>query len=325
MAEKNVTPSRFNLPIKAGLLVLIIIGIVILAGVFTSVYTVDETELAVVLRFGKFHTTAGAGLHTRLPFGIDKVEKVPIKVQTMEFGYRTTRADKVTEYARGDFSNETEMLTGDLNIVNVEWSIQYKISDPRAWLFNVEYKEETIRDISQSVINRLVGDRAILRVIGAERDKIGSTAVDEMNNILQGYDMGLTITQIQLQNTRPPKGDVQAAFDDVNVATQDMNTLINQGKEEYNKIIPKAKGEASKILLDAEAYSAGRINGALGDVQKYLAILDQWKKSPAVTEKRLMIEMFEEAFLNSAGTTLIDKNLNNNSLILKNLQQGGKQ
>ena len=204
MSERNVTPMKFKLPIKPVYIILIIIGILILSGVFTSVYTVDQTELAVVLRLGKYHSTVGAGLHAKLPFGIDLVNKVPIKVQTMEFGYRTEQADIKTAYAYGDFSNETEMLTGDLNIVNVEWSIQYKINDPRAWLFNVEYKEQTIRDISQSVINRLVGDRAILSVIGSERDKIGAIAIDEMNKILQGYEMGLTITQIQLQNTRPP-------------------------------------------------------------------------------------------------------------------------
>jgi membrane protease subunit HflK len=138
--------------------------------------------------------------------------------------------------------------------------------------------------------------------------------------------MGLTITQIQLQNTRPPSGDVQAAFDDVNVATQDMNTLINEGKEEYNKIIPKAKGEASKIVLDAEAYAAERVNRANGDVARFIAVRDEWKRNKEVTEKRLQIEMFEEVFQNAEGPTLIDKNLSDNFLSLKNLlPQGGSQ
>ena len=202
------------------------------------------------------------------------------------------------------------MLTGDLNIVDVEWIIQYRINDPRAWLFSVSDRQKTIRDISQSVINSLVGDRLILGVIGPDRQTIQDSAVSMMNVIFSNYNLGITVTQVQLQNIVPPAG-VQDAFEDVNKAIQDMNRLINEGKEAYNAEIPKAKGQADQLIEIAQGYSTERVNKAKGDVARFVSVLDEYRKAPDVTRKRLYFEMMNEVFADSQGVDLIDKSLSN--------------
>jgi membrane protease subunit HflK len=202
------------------------------------------------------------------------------------------------------------MLTGDLNIVDVEWIIQYRINDPKAWLFTVSDRQKTIRDISQSVLNNLVGDRLILGVIGPDRQKIQDNAVIMMNEIFSKYDLGITVTQVQLQNIVPPAG-VQDAFEDVNKAIQDMNRLINEGKEAYNAEIPKAKGQADQLIEIAQGYSTERVNKAKGDVARFASVLDEYRKAPDVTRKRLYYEMMNEVFEGNEGVDLIDKSLSN--------------
>jgi membrane protease subunit HflK len=180
-------------------------------------------------------------MHYKLPFGIDKAYHVKTKVvQTEQFGFRTLRSGVETVYSDQAFPDESTMLTGDLNIVDVEWIIQYRIVDPKAWLFNVQERTNTIRDVSRSVINMLVGDRTILDIIGPERTAIELEGAELMNSTLKGYGLGIDIIAVKLQNIVPPKG-VQEAFEDVNKAIQDMNRLINEGKEAYNAEIPKAR------------------------------------------------------------------------------------
>jgi membrane protease subunit HflK len=204
------------------------------------------------------------------------------------------------------------MLTGDLNIIDVEWIIQYRIDDPKAWLFNVheDVRAITIRDVSQSVINTLVGDRAILDVIGPERTAIETNAVVMMNDKLKEFGTGVTITNVQLQNIVPPKG-VQSAFEDVNKAIQDMNRLINEGKEAYNTEIPKASGDAEKMLLEAQGYATERVNEAKGDVARFNAVYAEYRKAPEVTRKRLYLETMNSVFNKDTGTTLVDKKIGN--------------
>jgi membrane protease subunit HflK len=246
-----------------------------------------------------------------LPFGIQKAFIVKTKViQTESFGFRTLKSGVVTQYSNKSFGDESTMLTGDLNIVDVEWIIQYRITDPRAWLFNISDQQKTIRDISQSVINRLVGDRRILGVIGPDRQTIQDTAVTMMNSIFTRYGLGIVVTQVQLQNIVPPKG-VQDAFEDVNKAIQDMNRLINEGKEAYNNEIPKAKGQADQILEISRGYATERVNKARGDVARFISVLDEYRKAPDVTRKRLYFEMVDQVFADSRGVELIDKELSN--------------
>ncbi|MCR5766015.1 MAG: protease modulator HflK, partial [Treponema sp.] len=171
---------------------LIILGLIVVAG-FSSFYVVDETEQAVITRLGKYTETVGAGLHVKLPFGLDKNYNVPVKVvQTEQFGFKTIKAGRNNEY-KNNISAESTMLTGDLNIVDVEWIIQYRIVDPKQWLFGVYEKENTIRDISRSVINELVGDRAILTIMSSERSNIEILALDKMNDYFKNLGLGINV------------------------------------------------------------------------------------------------------------------------------------
>jgi len=311
MPDPVFKPKMPKIKLNAPVIIIAAITVALILFLSTSFIVVDQTENAVITTFGKYSKTLGAGLHYKLPFGIQKAYLVKTKVvQTETFGFRTIKSGVNTQYSDQKFPNESTMLTGDLNIVDVEWIIQYRITDPRAWLFNVSDKQKTIRDISQSVINRLIGDRLILGVIGPDRQSIQDNAVQMMNGIFKKYDLGIEITQVQLQNIVPPSG-VQDAFEDVNKSIQDMNRLINEGKEAYNAEIPKAKGQADQILEIAQGYSTERVNMAKGDVARFVSVLDEYRKSPDVTRKRLYYEMMNEVFSGSTEVELIDKSFKN--------------
>jgi len=300
--SQNITPA----------IALIAIVVIVLLIIFsTSFIVVDQTERAVITTFGKFTRVAEPGLAFKWPFGIQKAYHVKTEiVQTEQFGFRTDKAGVVTQYSPKEFPEESTMLTGDLNIVSVEWIIQYRIIDPKAWLFNVSDRHKTIRDISQSVVNLLVGDRTILGVIGPERTAIQETAVQMMNEKFNEFGLGIRVTQVQLQNIVPPKG-VQDAFEDVNKAIQDMNRLVNEGKESYNSEIPKAQGQAEQVKEVALGYAAERVNKAKGDVARFNSVYDEYRKAPEVTRQRLYYEMIEDVFKGEKDVQLIDKRFSN--------------
>jgi membrane protease subunit HflK len=328
--ERNVTPPKLPFTLQPKTVFLVAAAVAVIAIALTSFFVVDQTEEAVVLRFGKFARIAGPGPNFKWPLGIEKNYNVPTSVyQNMNFGFRTQQpggSGYSTVYSNQDFSSESNMLTGDLNIVDVEWSIQFRVSDARAWLFNIEKREETIRDITRSVVNQLVGDRAILEILVSERTAIEVQAQELMNEIFKSYDFGITITTVKLQNVAPPKGQVQDAFEDVNVAIQDMNRLINEGKQEYNKDIPRAQGEAQQIIQIARGYAAERENRAMGDVARFNSVLAEYQRNRAITRSRLYYEMIEDVFKNETDVNLIDRNLRN-FIPLQNLGrgQGGAQ
>ena len=314
--EKKVKRARKHIG-TALFIWLIILAAAVAAG-FSSFYVVDETENAVITRLGKYTKTVESGLHAKLPFGIDRAYTVPVKVvQTEQFGFKTVKAGRNNEY-KNNISNESTMLTGDLNIVDVEWIIQYRIVDPKQWLFGVYEKQQTIRDISRSVINTLVGDRAILAVMGSERTNIENLALDMMNENFKQLGLGINVIAVKLQNIVPPSG-VQDAFEDVNKATQDMNRFINEGKEAYNAEIPRAQGEADRQLQVAEGYAAERVNMAKGDVARFNAVYEEYKRSPKVTKERIYLETMDEIFGSEKKPQLIDSELDN-LLPVKNLK-----
>ncbi len=311
MPDPVIKPFKPKLSLKGPLVTVVIAAIAVLIFLSTSFIIVDQTESAVITTFGKYSKTLGAGLHYKLPFGIQKSQVVKTKVvQTESFGFRTIKAGVVTQYSEQKYPEESTMLTGDLNIVDVEWIIQFRIVDPRAWLFNVQDRQKTIRDISQSVISRLIGDRLILGVIGPDRPVIQEEAIGMMNAMFSQYGLGIVVDQVQLQNIIPPAG-VQDAFEDVNKAIQDMNRLINEGKEAYNAEIPKANGQADQIVEIAQGYGAERVNKAKGDVARFVSVYDEYRKAPAVTRERLYYEMIDEVFAGSENLELIDKAFNN--------------
>ena len=312
--------------IKQTIVFVILVFAIVL--VFASFYKVDATEQAVITRFGKYIKTVSPGLHMKIPFGIEKNYNVPVKVvQTEQFGFSTQKSSRNDNY---NYSKESTMLTGDLNIVDVEWIIQYKITNPSDWLFKVNDKRQTIRDISQSVINTLVGDRAILDVMGIERSSIQNQAQIKMNEYFEQLGLGINVIAVQLQNVVPPRG-VQDAFEDVNMASQDMERYINEGKEAYNAQIPLSQGIADQQIQIAEGYAIDRVNRAKGDVARFNAIYSEYQKAPSVTRERLYLEMMEEIFKNTKNAVIIDKELQN-MLPIKNItspsnnhENGGNQ
>ena len=312
MSERDITPGRTPRRLTPKAIIIVVVVILALITVFSSFFVVDPQEEAAVLRFGRYIRMAAPGLHFKLPFGIEKNYNVPTQVVLKdEFGFRTDRPGVTTIRAAQDFPDESIMLTGDLNIVDVEWIIQYRIVNAFDWLFKVQDKQKTIRDISQSIINQLVGDRAIFDVIGAERANIEATGQDLMNELFEEYELGINVTTVKLQNIVPPAGPVQEAFEDVNKAIQDRSRLINEGQEAYNQAIPRAKGQAEQLVQEAEGYAINRVNRAEGDVARFSRVLDEYSRNPGVTRTRLYYEMYEEVFKDAESVDLIDKNLQN--------------
>ncbi len=321
-------PQRpaFNLNRKAITTIAIVVALLVVAT--TSFFIVDQTEEAVVLRLGRYHRTAPAGLQFKLPLGIEQNFNVPTQaVQNMQFGFRAVHSGTNVISDSRDFTAESLMLTGDLNIVDVQWIIQYRITEPQDWLFNVQDQERTIRDISQSTVNRLVGDRAIVDVLADERPNIEELAQSQMNDIFGSYGLGVTVSAVRLQNIVPPAGRVQDAFEDVNRAIQDMNRLINEGREQYNREIPRARGEAEQVVQIAQGYAAERVNRARGDASRFSTVLAEFRNDPVTMRTRLYYEMIEDVFLPTRGEEkeqpeLIDRNLSN-FIPLLNLQREG--
>jgi membrane protease subunit HflK len=293
--------------LKPGLIPVILGTIFVIVLLATSIYVVDQTEEAVITRFGKFLKKSPPGLHFKLPFNIDRAYIVRVtEVQIEEFGVRVIGTGMRNQ---GD-ANITTMLTGDLNMLDVAWIVQYRITDPVAWSFNVMERTQTIRDVSQSVINRLVGDRALEDIMGIERSEIQTLAIQYMNDSFRHFELGINVINVQLRGTNPPPR-VQDAFDDVNRAFQDMNRLINEGQQAYNERIPRARGEAARLLQEAEGYAIERRNRAHGDVARFSAVLTEYHLAPGVTRQRLYYEMVEDVFRNDSNTAIIDRNLNN--------------
>jgi membrane protease subunit HflK len=310
---RDVTPQEWLRGLTPRMIIIGIGVIIALIVAFSSFFIVDQTEEAVILNFGKFSRLVGPGLHFKIPFGVEQNFNVPTQqIQKEEFGFRTTESGVISSYSSQDFPGESTMLTGDLNIVDVEWIIQYQIMDARAWLFKVDNRHQTMRDISQSVINQLVGDRTIFDVIGSERANIELTGQDMMNQLFTNYGLGVRVVTVKLQNIVPPKGAVQDAFEDVNKAIQDRSRMINEGKESYNEVIPKARGQADQVQQEAQGYATERVNRAKGDVSRFLAVLGEYRQAPDIVRTRLFYEMYDEVFGSTAARTdLIDKNLKN--------------
>jgi membrane protease subunit HflK len=279
--------SRFVIPV----IVILVLGF----GVLGSYFQVAPDEEGVLLRFGKYHSTAQAGPHLKLPFGVDRVIKVPTKRQMkMEFGFRTAKAGQRTTYHRSAESlAESEMLTGDLNVADVEWVVQYQIHDPKAYLFNARNLDEIIRDIAESVMRQIVGDSSVNYLLTQGRETLALEAKDAMTKAVQRFDLGITIDQLITQDVNPPKA-VRASFNEVNQAQQEKERAINEAMAAYNQAIPKARGKAEQQVSQAKGFLAERVNRAKGDVASFLEVQAAYAKSKKVTRTRLHLEMLEE-------------------------------
>ena len=297
--------------------ILIIAIAFLLFGAWTAYYTVPSDSVAVVQRFGKYLKDVQPGLHFKFPLGIDAATIVPVKRQLkQEFGFTTPGATDPYQ-SPVDGRRETEMVTGDLNAALVEWVVQYRISDPVKFLFEVREPSATLRYVSESVMREVVGDRTVDEVITIGRQEIESEALVKMQALATKYAMGINIDQVQLKNINPPQ-PVQESFNEVNQAQQEKEKLINEARREYNKIIPLAEGEKDQRIREADGYRLKRINEAEGDVARFNALLTEYLKAPQVTRRRIYVETMQ-AVLPEIRSKIIVDNETSNILPLLNL------
>ncbi len=285
----------------------LMVGVVLLVAMLTSFFTIDISEEGVITRFGSYNRTVSPGFHMKLPFGMEGVQKVLSKrVLQEEFGFRTSDSSKQrTEYSTNSFIHESLMLTGDLNVANVEWILQYRISDPWKYLFHAKDVRLNIRDVSLSIMRRVVGDRLVGDVLTTGRVEIADEAKNLTQSVLDVYDMGIRVERIILQGVNPPE-TVKPAFNEVNAAKQEQEQTINNAEREYNRLIPEAKGQADKLLSDAEGFAIDAKNRAEGDAHRFVNMLTAYQESPDLTRKRLYIETMEEIYQSINKVTIVD-------------------
>ena len=289
---------------SASIIVTAVFLILILAkGTF---YTIQPNEVGVVLRFGKYVRTTQPGLHFKIPLKIEKV--IPVKVEYVykdEFGFRTQSAGIKSTYSQKSYNDESLMLTGDLNVLDLEWIVQFKINDPFKVLFNIRDISKTLRDISESVMRKIVGDYSFNEVLTTKRIETNSKAQEEMQKILDFYGTGLKIVTVKLQDVNPPD-PVKSAFNEVNQAKQEKEKLINQAWEVYNQQIPQANGESQKIIKEAEGYALEKVNKAEGDAKRFLLRRKEYALAKDVTRKRLYLEYMNEILTRPKKKYIID-------------------
>jgi membrane protease subunit HflK len=277
----------------------------LLVGAWTAYYTVPSDSVAVVQRFGKYVKNVEPGLHFKFPLGIDTAIIVPVKRQLkQEFGFTTPGAMDPYQ-SPVDGKRETEMVTGDLNAALVEWVVQYRISDPVKFLFEVREPSATLRYVSESVMREVVGDRTVDEVITIGRQEIEAEALTKMQALSTKYVMGISIDQVQLKNINPPR-PVQESFNEVNQAQQEKEKLINEARREYNKVIPLAEGEKDQRIREADGYRLKRINEAEGDVARFSALLTEYKKAPQVTRRRIYVETLQAVMPGIRSKIIVD-------------------
>jgi modulator of FtsH protease HflK len=286
--------------------ILLAILAVIAFGIWTGYYTVPSDSVAVVQRFGKYLKQVPPGLHFKLPLGIDTATIVPVKRQLkQEFGFATPGATDPYQTSR-DGKRETRMVTGDLNAALVEWVVQYRISDPVKFLFDVREPAKTLRDVSESAMREVVGDRTVDEVITIGRQEIESEALTKMQALSTKYAMGLSIDQVQLKNINPPE-PVQESFNEVNQAQQEKEKLINEARRDYNKVIPLAEGEKDQRIREADGYRLKRINEAEGDAARFNALFAEYVKAPEVTRRRIYIETLQDVLPGIHSKIIVDE------------------
>lgn len=299
--------TRFITPKR---ILFVALGVIVLACLATSFYTVEADEIAVVLMFGKSVRQAEPGLHFKLPLGIERAINVPVrKVFKEEFGFRTLRAGVRTQYDTRDYSEESLMLTGDLSIADVEWVVQYKIKDPKSFLFSVRNPQRALRDLSESVLSRIVGDRTVTEVLTVGRIEIAAEVERHLQQLLDLYETGLDVATVTLQDVNPPE-TVKAAFNAVNEAKQEKERLINEAWRDYNQSVPKAKGMAAQQISEAQGYALKRVNEAQGDADRFNSIRSEYQKAKEVTRRRLYLEAMQDILPQVKEIYVIDGNTN---------------
>ncbi|MEO8277348.1 MAG: FtsH protease activity modulator HflK [Thermoanaerobaculia bacterium] len=276
---------------------------------FGSVYTIEPEEIGVVLRFGKYVREASPGLNFKMPLGAETVTKVPVERQLKEeFGFRTEVAGVRTQYSPAQQDDESLMLTGDLNIADVEWVVQYRIVNAYDFLFKVRNVRETFRAMTEAVVREAVGDRTVNEVLTVGRQEVASLVEQNLQALCVQYEMGIKVEQVVLQNVNPPE-KVKPSFNAVNQAQQEREERINTAQREFNQVIPRARGEAQQTVEQAEGYALDRVNRSEGDAARFVALYKEYKKAPEVTRKRIYLETLARVLPKAGRKVVVDKDV----------------
>lgn len=303
---------------------LIILGVVVFVLGFASFFTVEPEEIGMVMRFGEFTRTVESGLNFKVPF-VEEVRIVPVERQLkLEFGYRTTSAGVQSTYQKEGYRDESLMLTGDLNLADVEWVVQYRVDDPFLFLFKVRNPEQTLRDMSEATMRNIVGDRTVNEVLTVGRAEVATRAEVLIQEICDEYETGIRIEQVVLQDVNPPDR-VKPSFNEVNEAQQQRETLTNEAKSAYNRVIPRARGQAQETIQKAEGYAVNRVNRAEGEVARFNDLYEEYLKAPEVTKQRLYLETLEEILPKIGNKIVTDPNGNSVFPLLQMPMNGQQQ
>ncbi|MFC1504364.1 FtsH protease activity modulator HflK [Spirochaetota bacterium] len=298
----NINPAKLIKNIKW-----IILGLAAFIFLVSGFFQIEPEEVGIILRFGKYVRTVNPGLNFKIPFGVESVEKVPVERQKKaEFGFRTLKAGIRSQYSKGNFKEESLMLTGDLNAAEVEWIVQYRIADPFKYLFRVRNPEKTFRDMNEAVMRQVIGDRAINEVITIGRQEIADEVKVKLQLLCEQYETGLKVDQVVLQNVTPPE-QVKASFNEVNEAQQEKERMINEAMSEYNKVVPRAKGEALQTIEEAKGYALERVNEAKGEAAKFTSVFREYMKAPEVTRQRIYLETMNDIYTKVDRKIISDK------------------
>lgn len=295
--------------IKPGLVLRVALALLVLIILSTSVFQVEPEETGIVTRFGRYHRQVPSGLSMKLPFPIEQAIKVPIERQLKEeFGFRTVEAGIQSTFNDDDYVGESLMLTGDLNVAVVEWTAQYRVNDPYKYLFEVRSVQKTFRDMNESVMREVVGDRSVNEVLTIGRQEIASEVERRLQALCDQYETGIKVEQIVLQDVNPPD-PVKPSFNEVNQAQQERERMINEARAEYNQVIPRARGQALQTIEQAEGFSTDRVNRAMGDAELFRALYDEYRQAPDVTRRRIYLETMAELYPRVKNKIIIDEEL----------------
>lgn len=306
IANQVKNKFKFN-PQKGILPLLVVIAVIaVIIGGSSSMYKVDTEETGVVLRFGKFAKFSDPGLHFKIPFGVEQVYLVPTgRVLKEEFGYRTVTPGIKTVFNKRGLEEESLTLTGDLNVSDVEWIVQFQVSDPFKYIFKIKDPVGTVRDIAEAMVRKIIGNADVTQVLTTDRAALANQIQESLQATLKQYDIGVRIVTVKFQDVNPPEA-VKDAFNEVNEAEQQKESLIFQAREQYNREVPKARGEAKRALQEAQGYAVERINKARGETNRFIALLTEYKKAPIVTRRRIHIETMEDVLPNLDETYIMD-------------------
>lgn len=283
--------------------------IIVAVGALTSYYIVQPEEEAVVKRFGRVVAQKEPGLHFKLPFGIDTAQMVPTaRVLKQEFGFRTQGIEGRTNYRKDSVHrDESLMLTGDLKVIDVEWVVQYRVSDPDKFLHQVRQPEQTLRDVSEAVMRRIVGNSLGSDVLTEKRVQVATSSKIELQEAMDYFDLGIQISTIELQDVTPP-GPVKPAFNEVNQAEQERERFINEAEKRRNQVIPRAEGQALQVIAEAQGYAAKRVNAAKGEAERFIAVNKAYRDAPNVTRQRMYLEMIDKVLPQAGKIYIMDEN-----------------